>query len=85
MAFDWEKFGQAAIRSRTDIGTFLMFSGIGGLADAIWNFAPYAEFYTLAPFTGALVLGVKKLLIDRDDPKPGSSAAEIDDKRKLDP
>lgn len=64
---DWLRFGRAVIKTRTDIGAFLLFGGAVGVGDAIWNFAPYAEFYTLAPVAGALALGVKKLLLDRDN------------------
>ncbi len=65
--FDPEKFG---LKSRTDLGTFLLFGSLGGLADAIWNVAAYAEPLTVAPLCGVLALSLKKLVLDRDPAPP---------------
>jgi hypothetical protein len=75
LPFDWEIFAQSTIKTRTDLGTFLVSAGVGGLAEAITNFAPHADTYTIALLVGAIVLGAKKLLIDRDKiPHPKTAA-----------
>ena len=56
------------VTTRVDVGLFLVFSGAGAIVDAVWNFAPDATYYGIAPFVGALAVGVKKLLVDRGDP-----------------
>jgi hypothetical protein len=57
-----------ALKTRTDLGTFLLVAGAGGMADAIWNVAAFFEPITFGPLCGAMALGLKKLVIDRKKP-----------------
>ncbi|WP_181701610.1 hypothetical protein [Chthonobacter albigriseus] len=77
--FDWKTLG-SGVKTRTDLGVFLLFSGVAALGDAVWNFAPHGEFYAIAPWAGAVGLGLKKLVFDRRMPDslalPRSSSAD---------
>lgn len=68
-----------AVRTRTDLGTLLFASGLGAILDAVWNVAPYADFYAAAPWCGLLALGLKKLALDRDPPTAAPTAAGTPD------
>ncbi len=51
-------------KSAADTGVFIFGAAIGGMADAVINFAGFAEPMVVAGFTGSLALGAKQLLWD---------------------
>jgi hypothetical protein len=59
--------------SKIDIGIFFAAAGAGGILDAIWNVAAFAEPFTFAAICGPAAFGAKKLvegLFDRSPPGP---------------
>ena len=48
--------------SRLDIGILFLAAGIGGLLDAIWNVATFAEPIAFATICGPAALGLKKFI-----------------------
>lgn len=58
----WKSVGSQALKSRTDIATFLVGGGLGGLGDAIWNFAASESALTTGFLSATLTLGIKKFI-----------------------
>ena len=61
-----------APKSSKDIGVTLLGLGGGGLLDAIFNIAPYAEPFVVAPLCGVLCLGLKRSFFDKSKPDDDS-------------
>lgn len=50
--------------TRADVGVFLVGAGIGGVVDAVINWAGFAEPFVFAGICGAGALGAKQLVFD---------------------
>ncbi|HEY6815693.1 MAG TPA: hypothetical protein VI168_09155 [Croceibacterium sp.] len=62
--FDHLKPSNYGAESAADVGVFAVGAAIGGIGDAIANFAGFADPLVLAGLGGAGALGLKKLLWD---------------------
>jgi len=56
--FDFRALGA---ESKIDIGIFFLAAGLGGILDAIFNVAEFAEPFAFATLCGPAALGAKKI------------------------